>query len=201
MDDGGSRPPPPALCMYVILLCMYIVLGYLYTKIPASLTNNTKALLGERSCKMWDSNSKRLILVFDFPKLPFFQILLCTMPTAIQWQPVANMMSKRFMGAAEVFLQCSHIFKFCMENNIENANSFRDMARERYERNFFRGRHKFFSGVSLVFLPLFGHFLKSIILTWKGELCPSSLVLPTAPTSLDHMIPHNEPKRGKKCNF
>ena len=42
MDDGGSRPPP-ALCMYVILLCMYIVLGYLYTKIPASLTN-TKAL-------------------------------------------------------------------------------------------------------------------------------------------------------------
>ena len=47
MDDGGSRPPPPALCMYVILLCMYIVLGYLYTKIPASLTNNTKALGGK----------------------------------------------------------------------------------------------------------------------------------------------------------
>ena len=81
-------------------------------------------------------------------------------PTAIQWQPVANMMSKRFTGAAEVFLQCSHIFKFCMENNIENANSFRDMARERYERNYFRGRHKFFSGWFPLFFALIWAFFK-----------------------------------------
>ena len=73
MDDGGSRPPP-ALCMYVILLCMYIVLGYLYTKIPASLTN-TKAL-GKDHVRC-ENQIQKVDFGLWLPKIAiFFQILL-----------------------------------------------------------------------------------------------------------------------------